>query len=144
MTRAGAPAPHCFTFQRGEALCRQYRDMLPGSIAGREAVYCCVKSFARDTGLQQPPLLCLRPGQLLPLAGMWPDTILERHPLKDREVQDVVKLSKLCREKYQMPRAADALIAYLVERNYSVPALTWLQRPQCILPLSLPCISFFS
>jgi len=137
MTRAGEPASHCFTFQCGEALCRQYGDMLPGSIAEPDAVYCCIKSFVQDTVLQQPPLLCLWPAQLLHLAGMWPDTILERHPLKDCEVQDIVKLSKLCQEKYQMPRAADALIAYLVEWNYSVPALTWLQRPQCALPLSL-------
>ena len=129
MPRAGVPAPHCFTFQRGEALCRQYRDMLPGGVAETDAVYCCVTAFVRDVGLQQPPLLCLRPAQLLQLAGMWPDTILERHPLKEKEVQDAVRLSKLCREKYQMPRAADALHAYLVERNYSVPALTWLQRP---------------
>jgi len=111
--------------------------MLPGGVAETDAVYCCVKAFVRDLGLQQPPLLCLRPAQLLRLAGMWPDTILERHPLKEREVQDTVKLSKLCREKYQMPRAADALLAYLVERNYSVPALTWLQRP------CMPCLGLY-
>ena len=141
MPRAGVPAPHCFTFQRGEALCKQYRDMLPGGIAETDAVYCCVKAFVRDAGLQQPPLLCLRPAQLLQMAGMWPDTILERHPLKEKEIQDAVKLSKLCREKYQMPRAADALKAYLVERNYAVPALTWLQRPLRVLTLKLSCVT---
>ena len=141
MPRAGVPAPHCFTFQRGEALCKQYRDMLPGGIAETDAVYCCVKAFVRDAGLQQPPLLCLRPAQLLQMAGMWPDTILERHPLKEKEIQDAVKLSKLCREKYQMPRAADALKAYRVERNYAVPALTWLQRPRRVLSLKLSCVT---
>ena len=134
MPRAGVPVPHCFTFQRGEALCKQYRDMLPGGVAETDAVYCCVKAFVRDAGLQQPPLLCLRPAQLLQMAGLWPDTVLERHALKEKEIQDAVKLSKLCREKYQMPRAADALQAYLMERNYAVPALTWLQRPLEFLP----------
>ena len=133
MPRHGVPAPHCFTFQRGAGLCRQYRDMLPGGQVEAEAVYCCVKAFVRDAALQQPPLLCLRPGQLHRLATLWPDTILERHPLTQREVEDVVKLSRLCQEKYQMPRAAMALRAYLVERNYSVPALTWLQRQCCLI-----------
>ena len=141
MPRAGVPAPHCFTFQRGEALRKQYRDMLPGGTAEIDAVYCCVKAFVRDAGLQQPPLLCLRPAQLLQMAGLWPDTILERHPLKEKEIQDAVKLSKLCREKYQMPRAADALKAYLVERNYAVPALTWLQRPLRVLALKLSSVT---
>ena len=127
MPRAGLPAPHCFTFQRGEALCRQYRDMLPAGLE-QDGVYCCVKTFVRDVKLQQPPMLCLRPGQLMRLETLWPNSILERHPLKEGEVGDVVQLSRLCREKYEMPRAAAALNAYLVERNYSVPALTWLQR----------------
>ena len=140
MPRAGEPAPHCFTFQCGEALCKQYRDMLPGCVAETVAVYCCCKSFVRDSGQQQPPLLHLWPEQLLCLAGPWPDTILERRLLKDHGVQDAVKLSKLCLEKNQMmPRAADSLLAYSVEWTYSEPAWTWLQRPQrALLTLSLP------
>lgn len=110
-------------------MCRQYRSMLsPGPEVQPDAVYCCVKSFVRDVGLQQPPLLCLRPEHLLRLGSLWPEEILERQPLKKGQIEDIVKLSRLCQDKYEMPGAAAALQAYLTERNYSVPALTWLQR----------------
>lgn len=138
MPRAGTPAPHCFSFQRGAALCRQYRDMLPGMVEP-DAVYCCVKDFVRDVRLQQPPLLCLRPQQLLRLAGLWPDRLNERHPLKEKEAEDVVKLARLCRDKYEMPRAAAALQAYLTERHYSAPALTWLQMSRAFQPADDIC-----
>ena len=128
MPRDGTPAPHCFTFQKGEALSRQCKEMLPGSVVEMDSIYCCVKSFVRDVKLQQPPLLSLRPSHLQRLGSLWPDTILDRHPLTEREVADTVKLSRLCQDKYAMPRAAQALQAYLTDRTYSVPPLTWLGR----------------
>lgn len=93
------------------------------------AVYCCVKSFVRDVRLQQEPVLCLRPEQLLRLATPFPTNIVEQRPLTEREMGDVVQLSRLCKGKYEMPRAAAALQVYARSREYSVPALTWLQRP---------------
>jgi hypothetical protein len=143
MPRAGTPAPHCFTFQKGEALCQQYADMLPTGSAEPASVYCCVKSFVRDVKLQQPPLLCLRPAQLLRLDSMWPEEILDRHPLTEREVADAVKLSRLCQDKYDMPRAAAALRSYLTDRNYSVPALTWLQRLTGLITFSIILLLWF-
>lgn len=91
------------------------------------SVYCCVKSFVRDVQLQQPPVLCLRPEQLQRLDGPFPRTLLEQRPLKEKEILDVVQLSSCC-EKYEMHRAARALKAYVRNRYYTVPALTWLQR----------------
>lgn len=130
MPRQGIPAPHCFTFQRGSDMCRQYKDMLPA--VEPSGVYCCVKSFVRDVKLQQPPLLCLRPSQLQKLTSPHPTEILERRPLSEREIHDAVQLSKLCESKYDMPRAAAALKEYVACRDYTVPALSWLLRRRIV------------
>lgn len=98
-----------------------------------DATYCCVKSFVRDCSLQQPPELCLRPGQLARVGPTTPATILPRKPLGEKEILDALQLAKLCADKYGMPAAATSLRDYVYTRDYEVPALPWLHaqsRPQ--------------
>ena len=121
------PGAHCFTMIHGKNMPPQHREQVSGFCG--EDVYCCVKSFIRDTSLQQEPLLVVKSGWTLPSRA--PSIVHERVALTDRQVKDAHTLHWVCKKVISpcLDKAAKALEDRLKQRKYQVPKLTWMQEP---------------
>ena len=133
MTRRGVDAPHCFMLMKGASLSRSYRDMMDHAPEST-SVYCCVKSYVRDLGLQQAPVLVLREQRLVLLRSPAPQDIVERKELSDKEIRSCLKLAQVCETKFQMPDAAAALRDTVYKREYHRIAFAWCLQPRPYFP----------
>ena len=124
--RDGQEAPHAFTFKQGRDLSRSERAWL-GESRGLDVsadVYCCVKTYMRDTSLQHEPVLVLPAGRHEQLVDE-PREVCSRHAMGKQKIDNYTKLEIKLRD-YGMRRAADALHALVHDRSYSLPPLPWL------------------
>ena len=130
--RNGQEAPHAFTFKQGRDLSQSERAWLePSEGASRslgvsEDVYCCVKTYMRDTQLQQEPVLVL-PAERHALLVDEPREVCSRHAMGKKKIENYTKLKAKLKD-YGMTRAADALHALMYDRTYAFPALRWLRH----------------
>ena len=116
-SRAGIPTPHCFTFIQGKNLPQKYTVLLTDAVQ-QDATYCCVKSFVRDTMLQQPPLILSPAGRVSAIATHLPTQLLAKREMTEDEIKNYLKLAALCNVKYGMPRASEALKKMIYSRDY--------------------------
>ena len=125
--RQGIEAPHAFSFKLGCDLSQSDRAWLSpasGSLDVSEDVYCCVKTYMRDTQLQQEPMLILPAGRDEQLVGE-PRDICSRHVMSKDKIRNYMKLATKLKENC-LSRAADALHALVFDRSYSLPSFPWL------------------
>ena len=108
----------------GRQLTRAHSSMLDNT-PDPDGVYVCIKSYVRDTVLQQPPELLLTPLLLGRMSRSVPGQVLPRRELGDSEIKSFLKLAQLC-IKYGMPLAESALKEMVYQRVYSVVDLSWL------------------
>ena len=133
--REETEAPHSFTFKQGRDLSRSEKAWLvapesQGVAESRrlnesEDVYCCVKTYMRDTTLQQAPAIVLPVGREGQIVGE-PREVCARHPMGNKKINNYTKLEVKLRD-YGMRRAADALHALVHDRSYSLISLQWLR-----------------
>jgi hypothetical protein len=145
-TRGGIEAPHSFALKRRQDLTQaEWRvhaeDELsleaqlrapgaPGApgvpgAPGDLDIYCCVKTYMRDTALQQAPLLTICVAEV----GPWepkPTVVLRVKPWTGKTMDMLLSLADLCQHEFHMPKAALALHHLAVDREYNLPAQNWL------------------
>lgn len=126
--RRGQEAPHAFTYKQGRDLNRSEKAWLQESrsLDVSEDVYCCVKTYMRDTTLQQAPVLVLPAQRHEQLVGE-PQEVCSRHPMGKKKIDNYTKL-KAKLKNYGLHKAADALHALMFDRSYTLPALPWLRH----------------
>lgn len=117
--------PHCYTQVRGSDLTKRHRDMMSDPVEPN-AVYCCLKAYARDLHLSQPPVLVSRPCNHTWIQSRSPAGVHPLSPLTDRQIQMYTKLHQLCSTKFELPRAAEALQGLIFERRCQVFPTSWL------------------
>lgn len=126
--REGIEAPHSFSFKLGRDLCQSDRAWLgpaSRSLDVSEDVYCCVKTYMRDTQLQQEPTLILPVGRDERLADE-PRDICSRHAMSKEKINNYMKLATKLKDN-GLSRAAQALHALVFDRSFSLPAFPWLR-----------------
>ena len=126
--RLGQESPHSFTYMQGRDLTRSEQVWFHESrgLGVSEDVYCCVKTYMRDTTLQQAPVLILPADRHERLVGE-PREVCERHAMAKSKIDNCTKLEVKCRD-YGLKEAADALHALMYDRRYSMPTFPWLSR----------------
>ena len=95
------------------------------SLSECEDVYCCVKTYMRDTMFQQAPALVLPSARQGQLVGE-PREVCARHPPSKHKVQEWTKLEVKLKDP-GMPRATDALHRLVHDKSSSLPGLPWLR-----------------
>ena len=132
-TREKVEAPHAFTYKLGRDLGPSERAWLGESrcpesrcqgVADND-VYCCVKTYMRDTSLQQAPAVVLPAGRDERLVEE-PRAVCNRHPMGKKKMDNYVKLAQKLKE-HGLGRAAEAMHALVFDLTYSVPPLPWLR-----------------
>ena len=129
--RQGVEAPHAFSFKLGVLLTASERNMLQesGLPLEEDAVYCCVKTYMRDTCLQQPPVHCIRAAQA---RRVWtlspsPTSVHPRAARSEDDVKHITTLAHACKHELNLPDAGAALQALLTDRQAFLPRLKWLE-----------------
>ena len=124
----GQEAPHSFTYKQGRELTSSEQAWFPESrgLSVSEDVYCCVKTYMRDTTLQQPPVLILPSDRHECVVGE-PFRVCARHALGKAKVDMYTKLKNKLKD-YGLKAAADALDALMHCKKYTLPTLPWLSR----------------
>ena len=125
--RDGREAPHSFSFKLGCDLSHSDRAWLgpeSRSLDVSEDVYCCVKTYMRDSQLQQEPVLMLPAGREERVVGE-PRDICNRHTMSKEKIHNYTKLEVKLKEN-GLNKAANALHALVFDRSFSVPSLPWL------------------
>ena len=120
-------APHSFSFKLGCDLSQSDRAWLgpeSRSLDVSEDVYCCVKTYMRDSHLQQEPMLILPAGREERLVGE-PRDVCNRHAMSKEKIHNYTKLATKLKE-HGLSRAATALHGLVFDRSFSLPALPWL------------------
>jgi len=126
--RDGVEAPHSFSFKLGRDLSQSDRAWLgpeSRSLDVSEDVYCCVKTYMRDSHLQQEPVVILPAGREERLVGE-PRDICSRHAMSKEKINNYMKLATKLKEN-GLSRAATALHALVFDRSFSLPVITWLR-----------------
>ena len=113
---------------KGKHLPHKYAVLLDSVEA--EASYCCVKAFVRDTALQQPPVYLSPAGRHTSVLTSQPRELIAKKEMSEDEIKSYLKLANLCKTKYEMPDAHDALRKFVRERHYEAARYAWLARPQ--------------
>ena len=113
---------------KGKHLPHKYAVLLDSVEA--EASYCCVKGFVRDTALQQPPVYLSPAGRHTVVLTSQPRELIAKKEMSEDEIKSCLKLANLCKTKYEMPDAHDALRKFVRERHYEAARYAWLARPQ--------------
>ena len=113
---------------KGKNLPRKYAVMLEEPKED-EAVYCCVKGFVRDTCLLQPPVYLSPPGRHTAIRESQPGQLIGKKEMSESEIQSYIKLAQLCKTKFDMPEAADALHKFVHERHYESVQFQFLAHP---------------
>jgi len=126
--RDNIPTPHCFIMLKGKHLPHKYAVLLDSVEA--EASYCCVKAFVRDTALQQPRVYFSPAGRHTSVLTSQPRELIAKKEMSEDEIKSYLKLANLCKTKYEMPDAHDALWKFVRERHYEAARYAWLARPQ--------------
>jgi len=141
--RDGVESPHSFTFrQRRDCMGAEFRvrgvdsptvvgDGNPGD------VLCCVKTYMRDTVLQQPPLIVLPESQVGRVLQREPAGIVPPRPFSPKEIESYVNLADVCEHDLELVRAGTALRNLVYNRVCAVPRHGWLGQPGHA-PLALP------
>ena len=126
--RLGQESPHSFTFKQGRELTRSEQAWFDESrgLDVSEDVYCCVKTYMRDTTLQQAPVLILPADRHERLVGE-PREVCARHAMGKPKIDNYTKLKAKLKD-YGLKEAADALHALMYVRSYSMPTFPWLSR----------------
>ena len=104
----------------------KYGFMSRWGLGVSEDVYCCVKTYMRDTTLQQAPVLILPADRHERLVGE-PREVCDRHAMGKSKIDNCTKLEVKCRD-YGLKEAVDALHALMYDRRYSMPTFPWLSR----------------
>ena len=100
--------PHCYTMVQGSSLTAKHRDLMTDTVR-TNATYCCVKRYARDLNLVQPPLLVSLSGSQCKVSTAWPTVVHSFRPLSGKKIQTYSKLADLCEHKYGLPRTLSLL-----------------------------------
>ena len=126
--RLGQESPHSFTYKQGRELTRSEQAWFDESrgLDVSEDVYCCVKTYMRDTTLQQAPVLILPADRHERLVGE-PREVCGRHAMGKPKIDNYTKLKAKLKD-YGLMEAAKALHALMYDRSYSLPAFPWLSR----------------
>ena len=119
--RDNIPTPHCFIMLKGKHLPHKYAVLLDSVEA--EASYCCVKAFVRDTALQQPPVYFSPAGRHTSVLTSQPRELIAKKEMSEDEIKSYLKLANLCKTKYEMPDAHDALWKFVRERHYEAAGM---------------------
>ena len=130
--RKGIEAPHSFTLKRRQDLSPSEQAWFGHESGSQDvldddnSVYCCVKTYMRNTCLQSPgPILILPPGRERHAHGE-PRDVCARTPMTKQRIDQLMKLkSKL--QDYGLRKAADALHGLVFDRSYTLPRLNWLE-----------------
>lgn len=121
-TRQGIEAPHTFIIKMGASLSQAERAMmvlLPGNPAVEHTgVYCCVKTYMRDTKLQQPPVYCMPTERASRVPLPAPSTVLPQNPMSESDIQTFIRLARLCKEELDLPLASAELSKLVRDRGY--------------------------
>lgn len=130
-TRQGVETPHAFSFKLGVLLTASEKTMLQECQLPIEddAVYCCVKTYMRDTHLQQEPLHCVKAAQARRVWALSPapTAIVPRGQRSEEEIKNITVLADACKHELGLPDAGAALEALLTDRRVFLPRLTWLE-----------------
>ena len=113
---------------QGKNIPQKYSVMLRDGVQ-QDATYCCVKSFVRDTSLQQPPVLLSPAGRASAIATRLPTQLIAKREMTEDEIKNFLKLASLCSAKYGMPLAAEALKNMVFSRDYESVQFCWLLQP---------------
>lgn len=131
-SREGIEAPHSFAMKRRQDLSQQEAAMMRGPgvpESERPAdVMCVVKTYMRDRQPQQAPVCALPAGRAAGIPPS-PDQHLATSPLSAKQIEDYLTLARELEENWDVPEAAAALRALVLERHYEWPASEWLQAP---------------
>ena len=94
-----------------------------------DAVYCCVKTYMRDTHLQQEPHHCVKAAQARRVWALSPapTAIVPRGQRSEEEIKNITVLADACKHELGLPDAGAVLEALLTDRRVSLPCLTWLE-----------------
>ena len=125
--RQGVEAPHAFSFKLGcdlDVCERQWLGPESRSLGVSEDVYCCVKTYMRDTQLQQAPAMILPAGRVDRLIGE-PSEVCSRHPLGKTKQDNYMKLAEKLKDN-GLSRGAKALHDLVFDRSFSLPKFPWL------------------
>ena len=136
-TRGGIEAPHSFTLKMRSHLTSEEVNQLalePKCRGVREAdgpldVVCCVKTYMRDTRLQQAPVLTLPQARMTLVVGNWPSAVVPRAAMADPGIESALKLADLCLHDLQMPLAGAALQDLVYQRRITAAPTDWLRAP---------------
>ena len=137
-TRQGIESPHAFTFKLRRDLLATAREWLQASPDVKchdDDVYCCVKTYMRDTDLQQAPVLVLPYSRAQRLRLAAPTKVIPLHELSPKTIEQLLTLALTCEEFLGLPRAAGALRDLVHTREYHLPSDVWLCSPGVSHPL---------
>lgn len=139
--RDGVEAPHSFSFKFRRDLLASERAWLaepsqprrrgpgvPGSPELQEDVFCCVKTYMRDTELQQAPTLVIPADRRVRVPTAGPVNIVPLHEMKGKMIEQYLLLAQECEMELDLPRAAQALKDLVRKREYIRPPDQWLTR----------------
>ena len=140
MNREGVEAPHSFSYKRRADLAPEEMQMLreacrsPGvqKYQGPESpndVLCCVKTYMRDTRLQQAPVLVLPAGRVENMRSLEPENAVRVTPLTERQINHYLELADICSDRLELPEAAQALQDLVLKRDYPGVPVGWLSEP---------------
>ena len=129
--RKGIEAPHSFTLKRRQDLSPSEQAWFGHEFRSQDvpdddnSVYCCVKTYMRDTCLQSPgPILILPSGRERHVHGE-PRDVCARKPMTQQRIDQLMKLKHKLQD-YGLKKAADALHGLVFDRSYTLPRLRWL------------------
>jgi hypothetical protein len=140
MNREGVEAPHSFSYKRRSDLAPDEMQLLskesrsPGvpSYLGAKSpndVMCCVKTYMRDTKLQQAPVLVLPAGRVENMKSLEPETAVRLAQLSSKQINHWLELADICQERLQLPEASKALRDLVKIRDYPEVPAGWLGEP---------------
>ena len=134
--RDGVEAPHAFSFKRRRHLTPQ-DNAYPVQAGDPDDVFVSVKTYMRDTRLQQAPLMFLGSRLEMP-AGDVPTQVVPMAAMGAPRVADLMKLAKVLREPpFELARAADELNQLVSNgqgRRYTLRRLDWMSSLRFTLP----------
>jgi hypothetical protein len=129
--RFGIESPHAFSFKlrrdctRSDFTNTTRAGVTPGGHP--EDVMVCVKAYMRDTRLQDVPDVILPHGRTPAVTTSSPKEIETVHALTTKQIDDYILLMKLCKEDWELERAAEALKKLVAQRSYFRPEAAWLE-----------------
>lgn len=136
-SRGGIESPHSFTFKRRDDLTASEQHALaqesrcPGVLSPENPkdVFICVKTYMRDTMLQQPPVEALPFDRSLRVTDPGPSQLVPRGPMGTASIKDYLKLAEFCLTTLNMPRASVALDDLVMKRVATLEPPGWLGLP---------------